>query len=65
VGAGHGHCARDAQPILTGAFQHGKRCMPFVQVAVFRLNAEPGEQPPSADPEYQLLHEAQVRPAAL
>src|SRR6185312_11611949 len=39
--------------------------MPFVQVTDFGLDAESGEQPPSADPKYQLLHEAQIRPAAV
>ena len=47
------------------AFQHGERRMPFVQVADFRLDAERGEQPPPADPQDHLLHQAQVRPAAV
>ena len=47
------------------AFQHGERRMPFIQVADFRLDAERGEQPPSTDPKHQLLHEAQIRPAAV
>ena len=48
-----------------GTLQHGERRMPFIEMADFRLNAERGEQPPPADPENELLHEAQVRPAAV
>ena len=47
------------------AFQHGEGRMPFIQVADFRLDAERGKQPPSADPEQQFLLEAQLRPAAI
>ena len=47
------------------AFQHRERRMPLIQVADFRLDAERGEQPPSADAQDQLLHEAQIRPAAV
>jgi len=45
-----------------GAFQHGKGCMPVVQVTDFRLDAERDEQPPAANPEKQLLGEAQLWP---
>ena len=48
-----------------GAFQYGEGRMPFIQMADFRLDAEGGEQPPSADPEEQFLLEAQFRPAAI
>ena len=47
------------------ALQHGERRMAFIQVADFRLDAQRGEQSPSADPEHQFLHEAQLRPAAV
>ena len=47
------------------AFQHGERCVPFIQVANLRLDAERGKEPPAADPKDQLLHQAQVRPAAI
>ena len=36
--------------------------MPFVEVTDFRLNAQCGKQPPSADPEKQFLLEAQLGP---
>jgi hypothetical protein len=39
--------------------------MPFIQVTDFRLDAERAEQPPSADPEKQLLFESQFRAAAI
>jgi hypothetical protein len=48
-----------------GALEHGERRMPFVEMAHFRLNAERGKQPPPADPEKELLHQAQVRPATV
>ena len=47
----------------SGAFQHREGRMPFIQVADFRLDAERCEQSPSADPEYHLLFQAQLRPA--
>ncbi len=46
-------------------FQHGERSMAFIQMTDFRLDAECGKQPPSADPKYQLLHQAQIGPAAV
>ena len=46
-------------------FQHGERRMPLIQVTDFRLDAERGKQSPSADSQYQLLHEAQIRSAAV
>ena len=49
----------------SGALQHSKGRMPFIQVTDFRLNAECGEQPPSANPEKQFLLEAQLRPAPI
>ena len=48
-----------------GAFQHGKGRMPFIQMTDFRMDAKRTKQPPSADPEEQLLLEAQLRPAAI
>ena len=75
VGGEEVACSRDGQgdfeglPGLfhetAGAFQHGEGRMPFIQVADFRLDAERGEQPPSANPEEQFLLEAQLRPAAI
>ena len=44
------------------AFQHGKGCMPVVQVTDFRLDAERDEEPPATNPEKQLLGEAQLWP---
>ena len=41
-----------------GTLQHGEGRMPFIQVTDFRLDAECGEQPPSANPEKQFLLEA-------
>ncbi len=37
--------------------------MPFVQVADFRFDTERGEQPPAANPEDHLLHQALIRRA--
>ena len=48
-----------------GVFQHGKGCMPVVQVTDFRLDAERDEQPPATNPEKQLLGEAQLWAAAV
>jgi hypothetical protein len=46
-------------------FQDGKRRVPLIQVTDLRLDPERAEQPPSADPEEQLLLEAQLRPASI
>ncbi len=42
-----------------------KRRMALVQVADLRLDAECGQQPPPADSQDDLLHQAQLRPAAV
>src|SRR5947207_15719569 len=39
--------------------------MPFIEMTDFRLDADCGEQPPSADPKDQLLHETQFRRASV
>ena len=43
-------------------FQDGERRMSFVEMTDFRLDSERREQPPAADAEHELLHEAQVGP---
>ena len=48
---------------IAGAFQNGEGGMPFIQVTDFRLDAQGGEQAPSADAQEHLLLEAQLRPA--
>ena len=48
-----------------GALQDGEGRVPFIQMTDFRLNAERVQQAPSADPEQQLLREAQLRTAAI
>ncbi len=40
-----------------GALQYGKRGMAFIEMADFRLDAQCGQQSPSADPEEQFLLE--------
>ena len=48
---------------VAGTFQNGERRVPFIQVTDLRLEPECAEQSPTADPEEQLLLQAQIRPA--
>lgn len=73
VGGKEVACPRDGQrrfegltaPLFetTRALQHGERRMPVIQVTDFGLDAECGEQPPTADPERQFLQQTLVWPA--
>ena len=48
-----------------GTFQHGERCMSFIQVTDFRFDSERAEQSPSANPEQQFLLESQLGAAPI
>ena len=67
--AGHGQ--RDVERLAcllhetAGAFEHGERRMPFIQMTYFRSEAERGQQSPAADAEQQFLLQAQFGSAAI
>src|SRR5208282_6678146 len=49
----------------SGAFEHDERRMSLVEMADFWFDSETAKEAPAADPEHQLLCQAQLRPTAV
>ena len=65
----HGQCHVEGLPgfhhEVASPLQHGERRMPLVQMTDIRPAVERGEKPPPSDAQHHLLHQADVRSAAV